>query len=376
MALGLAADARGVVCDASCRVFDADGMVLDDVFVAGDVARWPHPLFDGQLLAVEHWDNAVEQAADRRPQHGLRRRPSAAPTSRCPPSGPTSSAYNIKSVGLPTVADEVVVTQGSVQERRFVAVYGRAGRIVAAVAVNAPRWLEFYEALIEARAPFPPVRTPRDGPAEPMPVPAGFPPHGHATHSPAAVAPGRRVRSRPEPPCRCRRSDPRVPPGTLSTFVASEEKNVPRRPRTRREPVRQVLDPANRPNPYPLYARLRETPVSLQADGTYVVSTYAEIAALLHDPRISSDERKSAGGAGALVASGRLWPEGRESHRPFIFLDPPDHDRLRRLVMRQFTPARVEGMHGPGSPLVDGLLDAQRGKAQSTSSTTSPTRCR
>jgi hypothetical protein len=65
----------------------------------------------------------------------------------------------------------------------------------------------------------------------------------------------------------------------------------------------QVLDPASRANPYPLYARLRETPISLQADGTYVVSTYQEISLLLHDPRISSDERKSAHGAGALAAS-------------------------------------------------------------------------
>ncbi|GHO79984.1 hypothetical protein KSD_77550 [Ktedonobacter sp. SOSP1-85] len=59
---GLAADARGVVCDASCRAFDADGVVTDDIFVAGDVARWPHPLYDGQLLVVEHWSNAVTQA--------------------------------------------------------------------------------------------------------------------------------------------------------------------------------------------------------------------------------------------------------------------------------------------------------------------------
>jgi cytochrome P450 len=76
----------------------------------------------------------------------------------------------------------------------------------------------------------------------------------------------------------------------------------------------QVLDPANRPNPYPLYACLRETPVALQDDDTYVVSTHAEITRLLHDPRISSDERKSEGGAGgALAASGRLWPKGRRT---------------------------------------------------------------
>src|SRR5579883_1174115 len=59
---GLAADGRGVVCDAACRAFDADGVVTDDIFVAGDVARWPHPLYDGELLVVEHWSNAVTQA--------------------------------------------------------------------------------------------------------------------------------------------------------------------------------------------------------------------------------------------------------------------------------------------------------------------------
>jgi cytochrome P450 len=123
----------------------------------------------------------------------------------------------------------------------------------------------------------------------------------------------------------------------------------------------KVLDPANRPDPYPLYARLRETPVALQDDGTYVVSTHAEISRLLHDPRVSSDERKSDRGAGALVASGKL---GALGDPPFIFLDPPDHDRLRRLVMRQFTPARVEGMRDRAVRLVDELLDARRAGGQ------------
>lgn len=121
----------------------------------------------------------------------------------------------------------------------------------------------------------------------------------------------------------------------------------------------QILNPANRHNPYPLYAQLRETPVSQQEDGTYVVSTYGEIEALLYDPRTSSDDRNSARGV-----SLRTRVRQREHMIPFIGLDPPDHDRLRRVVMHQFTPQRVEGMRDRVIHLVDELLDAQRNRSQ------------
>jgi cytochrome P450 len=113
----------------------------------------------------------------------------------------------------------------------------------------------------------------------------------------------------------------------------------------------QILDPVNRSNPYPLYARLRETPVAPLADGFFAVSSYVDIAALLHDPRMSKDQRKTEI---PLVGAQRIEP------RPFLFLDPPEHDRLRRLVMRQFTPARVNAMHDRIVALVDELLDARR----------------
>ena len=61
---------------------------------------------------------------DRRPQHGLR--PVRAPRPQAPARvlvQPVRRKYQV--LGLPTVADEVVVMQGSVEERRFVAVYGR-----------------------------------------------------------------------------------------------------------------------------------------------------------------------------------------------------------------------------------------------------------
>ena len=57
-------------------------------------------------------------------------------------------------------------------------------------------------------------------------------------------------------------------------------------------PWQQSLRYENRPNPYPFYEELRKTPVSRQPDGTYVVSTYRELVQLLHDPRVTSDQRK------------------------------------------------------------------------------------
>jgi NADPH-dependent 2,4-dienoyl-CoA reductase/sulfur reductase-like enzyme len=219
---GLAADARGVVCDASCRVFSAEGVVLDDIFVAGDVARWPHPLFDGQLIAVEHWDNAVKQAAVA--AHNMVRPPAERRAHTALPAFWSNQfGRNIKSVGLPSIADELIVTQGSVPDGRFVAVYGARGRVVAAVAVNSPRWMEYYESLIAARAPFPPPLDAADAPADAVVRPAGYPPPGHATHSATVAATGPGPSSPAPPldaspprtaaPTAAALQDPRVPPG-------------------------------------------------------------------------------------------------------------------------------------------------------------------
>jgi cytochrome P450 len=130
----------------------------------------------------------------------------------------------------------------------------------------------------------------------------------------------------------------------------------------------QVLDYANRANPYPLYARLRQTPVARQADGSYVVSTYREIAALLHDPRMSSDPAKNgmAETAGPDQGPGR---EAQESALPgFIHFDPPEHDRLRRQATWPYgpphTPDRVASMEDEIVRIANRQIDALRGKRQ------------
>jgi cytochrome P450 len=124
----------------------------------------------------------------------------------------------------------------------------------------------------------------------------------------------------------------------------------------------QVVQPDHRANPYPLYARLREQPISLQADGTYVVSTYGEINLLLHDPRISSDLRKSSNPVQAGVAPAT---SGQSPEEPdLLFQDAPRHDQLRHAVMRQFTPQRIRGLQGTIEAIEHELLEAQRSSQQ------------
>ncbi len=169
---GLLADARGAVCDTTCRALTEDGVVADGVFVAGDVARWPHPLYPGDLVRLDHWGNAISQARTvaHNLVHGGHRR-----HDELPAFWSNQFGVNLKSVGLPTYGDEVMITQGSLPANKFVAVYGRDGRTVAAVAVNAPRQLDGYADLITAGTPFPPVINAPDGPAVPSIVDADFP---------------------------------------------------------------------------------------------------------------------------------------------------------------------------------------------------------
>ncbi|MER5616840.1 cytochrome P450 [Streptomyces sp. NPDC002215] len=123
--------------------------------------------------------------------------------------------------------------------------------------------------------------------------------------------------------------------------------------------LRRILDYSSRADPYPLYAELRRTPVARQADGSYVISTYREIADILHNPQLSSDTRNlSHPTAGA-----------EEQTTPaFINLDPPEHDRLRRMAMRHFgpphTPGLVSGMEPSLTATVSSLIDDFADKEQ------------
>jgi cytochrome P450 len=124
---------------------------------------------------------------------------------------------------------------------------------------------------------------------------------------------------------------------------------------------RRITDYANRANPYPLYAELREHGVARQDDGSYLVGTYHEIAALLHDPRISSDRRN------------RTVPDNIAVEAPgvpvaFIGLDDPEHERLRNIAMRPFGPphsaTRIDTMLGEITSITHALIDALQGRGR------------
>ncbi|GAA4985308.1 cytochrome P450 [Yinghuangia aomiensis] len=123
--------------------------------------------------------------------------------------------------------------------------------------------------------------------------------------------------------------------------------------------IHRILDYRNRANPYPLYEELRETPVLHEDGGPYVVGTYYEIRSLLHDPRISSDARNLASPAANPLADasqeeGALPPS-------FLKLDPPEHDRLRRMTNRPFgpphAPHHIDGMRPELHDIITGLVD-------------------
>jgi NADPH-dependent 2,4-dienoyl-CoA reductase/sulfur reductase-like enzyme len=143
---GLTLD-NGVVCDET--LLAAPGIVA-----AGDVARWPNPMFDGELMRLEHWTNAAEQgvAAARRllvPDGGT-------PEPYAPVPFVWSDQYDrkIQTVGHFRGDDEMEVVHGSLEDRRFVAVFGRDGRLVGALGFSMPAKVMQYRKMIEERASF------------------------------------------------------------------------------------------------------------------------------------------------------------------------------------------------------------------------------
>jgi len=109
-------------------------------------------------------------------------------------------------------------------------------------------------------------------------------------------------------------------------------------------------------DPYPFYERLRTLdPIHLNSFGSFVASRHAEASSVLRDKRFGKDyvERTMRRYGPDIMKE----PVFRSMSHWMLQQDPPDHTRLRGLVVKAFTARRVEDMRPRIQEIVDETLD-------------------
>lgn len=107
-------------------------------------------------------------------------------------------------------------------------------------------------------------------------------------------------------------------------------------------------------DPYPTYAALRaRDPIHWSSlSNAWVVSRYQDIDAILRDHRRFSNDFQYR--TPSRAHRGRLNPAVDKS---MLFVDPPDHTRLRSLVSKAFTPRTIETLELRVREIMSELLD-------------------
>jgi NADPH-dependent 2,4-dienoyl-CoA reductase/sulfur reductase-like enzyme len=142
---GIELDARdgGIVCDATLATN------LPGVYAAGDVAHFPHPVFDGLRLRLEHWTNAAEQGA--LAARNALNPEGAGQLTKVPYFWSDWYGSRIQFVGVP-VADEVRVLSSETGDERFLAFYRTGDRLTGALTIDRPAQIMKFSRLIANRA--------------------------------------------------------------------------------------------------------------------------------------------------------------------------------------------------------------------------------
>nr|WP_131774007.1 cytochrome P450 [Protofrankia symbiont of Coriaria myrtifolia] len=113
--------------------------------------------------------------------------------------------------------------------------------------------------------------------------------------------------------------------------------------------ILEIFSPANRHDPFPFYRELQEAgPVHRSPLGLSLLTRYDECVTVLTSSDWGHDQEVE-----------QLHPEEQEAFPPvFMWMEPPDHTRLRGLVSKAFTPGRIAALRPRMIELVNELLDA------------------
>lgn len=123
------------------------------------------------------------------------------------------------------------------------------------------------------------------------------------------------------------------------------------------EILKLITDPATRANPYPVYDAVREFGGARLTDiGFWFVTSYKPVAEILRHPALQRRHGDSWEMRGMLFnALGRPWWEAQS--KSMLWLDNPDHNRIRRLVSHAFTPRYLARLRDRVRDMVEGLVD-------------------
>ena len=105
-------------------------------------------------------------------------------------------------------------------------------------------------------------------------------------------------------------------------------------------------------NVYKYYNLLREkSPIHKNSDGSYILTRYKDLVGVYRNFKIwSSDKRNEFG---AKFGSSPLFEHHTKS---VVFVDPPDHTRIRKIFQQAFTPKSILGLERNINKLVDSYL--------------------
>ena len=105
-------------------------------------------------------------------------------------------------------------------------------------------------------------------------------------------------------------------------------------------------------NVYKYYNLLREkSPIHKNSDGSYVLTSYKDIVSVYRNFKIWSSDKKAE--FGEKFGSSPLFEHHTSS---VVFVDPPDHTRIRKIFQHAFTPKSILNLEPDIKKLVDSYL--------------------